>query len=309
MFTLEGHSVVQALQERQLLSAASSSGAAQRVAARMPRNSSAARIALARPRVHMISSPVAMNVGHMVGVSLRQPPQPLHCSRLRGERAVLRRKGQHRRRTAASAHSPRPGAGSSSMWKRPSGMILPGLNRLCGSKDALISRMTPQQAVAELLGHEFGPRDADAVFAGQRALELADQRGDFSRRAGGTSSGPRPSADRARAARAASPPPRGHNTRPAAPAAPSAIAARRRTPAGPAGARRRPRCRSTGLASPLQPGQQRQARLAQAPRPGSPPPGVLRIILRRPSLRLASCGQGARPPRQRTRPPGSIGTA
>ena len=48
----------------------------------MPRNSSAARMALARPRVDMISSPVAMNVGHMLGVSLRQPPQPLHCSRL-----------------------------------------------------------------------------------------------------------------------------------------------------------------------------------------------------------------------------------
>ena len=39
-------------------------------------------MAFARPRVDMISSPVAMNVGHIVGVCLRQPPQPLHCSRL-----------------------------------------------------------------------------------------------------------------------------------------------------------------------------------------------------------------------------------
>ncbi len=48
----------------------------------MPRSSSTARIVLAYPRVDLISSPVAMNVGHMLGVSLRQPPQPLHCSRL-----------------------------------------------------------------------------------------------------------------------------------------------------------------------------------------------------------------------------------
>src|SRR5258708_39526245 len=47
-----------------------------------PPNSSMARIALARPRVDMISSPVATKVGHMVGASFRQPPQPLHCSRL-----------------------------------------------------------------------------------------------------------------------------------------------------------------------------------------------------------------------------------
>ena len=30
----------------------------------------------------MYSSPVARKVGHIVGASLRQPPQPLHCSRL-----------------------------------------------------------------------------------------------------------------------------------------------------------------------------------------------------------------------------------
>ena len=48
----------------------------------MFRKSRAARMALARPRVDMISSPVATKVGHMVGAFFRQPPQPLHCSRL-----------------------------------------------------------------------------------------------------------------------------------------------------------------------------------------------------------------------------------
>ncbi len=80
-FTLDGHSTVQALQDKQLLNAASSSSE-RRGSPLMPRSSNAARIALARPRVDMISSPVAMNVGHMLGVSLRQPPHPLHCSRL-----------------------------------------------------------------------------------------------------------------------------------------------------------------------------------------------------------------------------------
>ena len=83
MFTFDGHSVVQALQDRQLLSAASSSAQRSASPPGMSRSSSAARIALARPRVLMISSPVARKVGHIVGVSLRQPPQPLHCSRLR----------------------------------------------------------------------------------------------------------------------------------------------------------------------------------------------------------------------------------
>ncbi len=36
-----------------------------------------------------------------------------------------------------------------------------------------------EQALANLLGHEFGARNADAVFAGQRAVELGDQRGNF----------------------------------------------------------------------------------------------------------------------------------
>src|SRR6516225_2435928 len=82
--TFEGHSVVHALQERQLLKAASSSADCRPYPFLLPesRASSAARMALARPRVDIISSPVAMNVGHMVGVSLRQPPHPLHCSRL-----------------------------------------------------------------------------------------------------------------------------------------------------------------------------------------------------------------------------------
>src|SRR2546422_6303626 len=82
MLTFEGHSVVQALQLRQLLSAASKSLDRNGSASLLWRSSSTARMALARPRVDMISSPVATKVGHMVGASLRHPPQPLHCSRL-----------------------------------------------------------------------------------------------------------------------------------------------------------------------------------------------------------------------------------
>ena len=83
MLTFDGHSDVQALHARQLLNASSIS--AQRNGSRFPRPrpSSAARIAFALPRVDMISSPVTRKVGHIVGVSLRQPPHPLHCSRLR----------------------------------------------------------------------------------------------------------------------------------------------------------------------------------------------------------------------------------
>src|SRR5207237_5318090 len=79
--TLDGQSGVQRLQERQLLSAASSS-ADVNGSCPLPRTSSDRRIMFARPRVDIASSPVAMNVGHMIGSSLRQPPQPLHCSRL-----------------------------------------------------------------------------------------------------------------------------------------------------------------------------------------------------------------------------------
>src|SRR6478736_4585259 len=82
MLTLEGHSVVHALQLKQLLKAASNSLDCNGSPASMFRNSRAARMALARPRVDIISSPVATKVGHIVGASLRQPPQPLHCSRL-----------------------------------------------------------------------------------------------------------------------------------------------------------------------------------------------------------------------------------
>ena len=91
---------MQPLQERQLLSAASSSADfnASPRSDGFPavmfrprklsgsflgsRSSSAARMMLARPRVDITSSCVAMNVGHMMPLCLRQPPQPLHCSRL-----------------------------------------------------------------------------------------------------------------------------------------------------------------------------------------------------------------------------------
>src|SRR6202045_2445291 len=77
----DGHSGVQPLHERQLLSAASSS-ADFNGSCPFLRNSSERRMIFARPRVDMTSSPVAMKVGHIIGASLRQPPQPLHCSRL-----------------------------------------------------------------------------------------------------------------------------------------------------------------------------------------------------------------------------------
>src|SRR6266542_987606 len=80
-FTLDGHSGVHPLQERQLLSAASNS-AERNGSCPLTRSSSEARIMLARPRVDMTSSWVAMNVGHMMPVLVRQPPHPLHCSRL-----------------------------------------------------------------------------------------------------------------------------------------------------------------------------------------------------------------------------------
>ena len=62
----------------------------------MPRNSSAARIRLARPRVDMISSPVATKVGHMVGVCFEAAAAAVALFQIGDERAVARRKGQLR---------------------------------------------------------------------------------------------------------------------------------------------------------------------------------------------------------------------
>src|SRR6266567_4945099 len=133
--TLDGHSVVQALHARQLLSAASISPARNGSPLR-PRNSSAARIALARPRVDMISSPVAINVGHMVGVCLRQPPQPLHCSRLRTNEPSLAANASLGSNGTFNAE-PAPRRKFVSIQQRPSELLFPGLNRFCGSKDFL----------------------------------------------------------------------------------------------------------------------------------------------------------------------------
>src|SRR5512143_1094216 len=60
-FTFEGHSVVQALQERQLLKAASNSKLRSGSLLAAPRRSNAARMRLARPRVDISSSRVARN--------------------------------------------------------------------------------------------------------------------------------------------------------------------------------------------------------------------------------------------------------
>src|SRR5207253_8360020 len=137
-FTLDGHSFVQALHERQLLSAASISAQARGSPFAAPRNSRAARIALARPRVDMISSPVARNVGHMVGVSLRHPPQPLHCSRFRVNEPSLAANPSTGVNGSFSSY-PAPSRRSVSILNLPFGIIFPGLKRSFGSKAALIS--------------------------------------------------------------------------------------------------------------------------------------------------------------------------
>src|SRR5260221_14272477 len=124
MLTLEGLCVVHALQPRQLLKAASNSLDRNGSPVSMLRNSRAARIALARPRVDMISSPVATNVGHIVGASLRQPPQPLHCSRLPMNEPSLAANASVGLNGSFNSYSP-PSRRSASILKRPSGMTLP----------------------------------------------------------------------------------------------------------------------------------------------------------------------------------------
>ena len=49
-------------------------------------------------------------------------------------------------------------------------MILPGLNKLYGSKDCLIWRMRLINLLANLLSEILGARDADAMFAGTTFL-------------------------------------------------------------------------------------------------------------------------------------------
>jgi len=90
MFTCDGHSFRHALHDRQLLKASSSAG--ELIASssfRARRNSSTARIVFAPPpRVDMISSPVAMNVGHIVGASLRHAPAAVALLEVAHERFV-----------------------------------------------------------------------------------------------------------------------------------------------------------------------------------------------------------------------------
>src|SRR6185369_8929651 len=95
MFTFEGHSLVQALQERQLARTGSSVNQS-RSASRPPlvdvpadRPSRTARMRFARPLVLITSSTVTRNVGHIDGTSFRQPPHPLHCSRLAAKDSSL----------------------------------------------------------------------------------------------------------------------------------------------------------------------------------------------------------------------------
>src|SRR5262250_2460107 len=125
MLTLDGHSVVHALQLKQLLSAVSNSSDRKASPFASLRNSSTARMALARPRVDMISSPVATKVGHIVGAALRQPPQPLHCSRLAANESSLAANA----RTGSKGNlisCPAPVRRRVSILYRPSSNILPG---------------------------------------------------------------------------------------------------------------------------------------------------------------------------------------
>ena len=129
--TLDGHSVRQALHDRQLPSTSESSGDPRWSAPKRP--SRAARMVLARPRVECASSPVATKVGHMVGASFRQPPQPLHCSRLATNERSRSTKPSSPTSSGASVE-PLPRRRSPSMANRPESTILPGFMTPFGSK-------------------------------------------------------------------------------------------------------------------------------------------------------------------------------
>ncbi len=135
--TLEGHSVRQALHDRQLPSTSLSSVEAIHSAPNRP--SREARMVLARPRVERASSPVARNVGHMVGVSLRQPPHPLHCSRLATNE--WSRSTKPSSPTSWGSRVERvPSRRSPSMVNRPESTIFPGFMSPRGSKISLSCR-------------------------------------------------------------------------------------------------------------------------------------------------------------------------
>ncbi len=220
-FTLDGHSIMQALQDRQLLSAASSSADTSGSPFSMPRNSSAARMALARPRVDMISSPVAMNVGHMLGVCLRQPPQPLHCSRLAVNDPSLRGKRQHRLKRQLQGMAGAQAQVAVNL-EAAVGNDLARIEQIVRVEALLDLPHQPVNLLAHLLPEIFGAGDADAVFAGERPLELPHQRGHLVGDLAELLQILRRDANPAPAARAAVPPPRGRKRRPADPAAASA---------------------------------------------------------------------------------------
>ena len=178
----------------------------------MPRNSSAARMVLARPRVDMISSPVAMNVGHMLGRQLEAGAAAVALFQIGGERAVPGGKRQHRfKRQFQGIAGAQP-------------QMLVNFIAAVGNDFARIEQIKRVEALLDL-PHElvnffahlrleiFGARNADAVFAAQRSFELQHQRGHL---VGNLpvffQIAPR-GANPAPAARAAVPPRRGRNRR------------------------------------------------------------------------------------------------
>ena len=115
-----------------------------------PRNSSAARIAFARPRVDMISSPGRHEGGAHGRSFLAASAAPIALLQVADERAILRRKSQHRReRQFQLVTGAQPQVGID--LEAPVGQILPGLKRLCGSNDFLISRITSSKWSPDLL--------------------------------------------------------------------------------------------------------------------------------------------------------------
>ena len=132
----------------------------------MPRNSNAARMALARPRVDMISSPVAMNVGHMRRRVLEAAAAAVALLQVGGEGTVLGREREHRFKRQfqriARAHA----------------QVAVNFIAAVGNDFARIEQIMrveglldlPHELVnllADLVPEIFGARNADAVFAGQ----------------------------------------------------------------------------------------------------------------------------------------------
>ena len=85
---------------------------------------------------------MAKNVGHMVGACLRQPPQPLHCSRLPMKERSLNAKAS-RGRNDNSIGREKFSRNRESIRRLSVPKIFPGFIRSRGSKMRLISCIAP----------------------------------------------------------------------------------------------------------------------------------------------------------------------